>query len=111
MLQQGVVEPSQSPWSSPVVLVTKYDGTIGFCVDYRWVNQVTHKDSYPLPWIDDTLDSLAGSVWFSSMDLCSGYWQVEMVPGRQRDDGFCNQERSLAMASNAIWALQRASNL
>uniref|UniRef100_A0A1X7TBK8 Reverse transcriptase domain-containing protein n=1 Tax=Amphimedon queenslandica TaxID=400682 RepID=A0A1X7TBK8_AMPQE len=55
------VSPSQSPWSSPVILVKKKDGSLHFCVDYRKVNFVTRKDAYPLSRIDDTLDTLAGS--------------------------------------------------
>ena len=57
MLQRGVVEPSQGPWSSPIVLVKKKDGTTRFCVDYRKLNHITRKDSYPLPQIDDTLEA------------------------------------------------------
>ena len=79
MLAKGIIEPSSSPWSSPVVLVKKKDGTIRFCIDYRKVNGVTVKDSYPLPRIDDCLDALSGSQWFCTLDLASGYWQVEMA--------------------------------
>ncbi|XP_055877178.1 uncharacterized protein LOC129924709 [Biomphalaria glabrata] len=57
MKEQGILEPSNSPWCSPVVLVQKKDGSLRFCVDYRALNNVTQKDSYPLPRIDDTLDT------------------------------------------------------
>ena len=78
MLKQGVIRPSTSPWSSTVVLVWKKDGSWRFCVDYRKVNSVTHRDAFPLPRIDATLDSLTGSVFFTTLDLASGYWQVEL---------------------------------
>ncbi|KAI3351294.1 hypothetical protein L3Q82_005839 [Scortum barcoo] len=80
MVEAGIIEPSTSPWAAPVVLVKKKDDTWRFCVDYRLLNNVTRKDSYPLPRVDDALDCIAGSRWFSSLDLQSGYWQVELAP-------------------------------
>ena len=73
MLEAGLIEPSQSPWASPVVL--KKDGTNWFCVDYQRLNTVTVKDAYPLPLVEDCLDTMAGTAWFSSMDLArsTGY--------------------------------------
>ncbi|GFV32931.1 retrovirus-related Pol polyprotein from transposon 297 [Trichonephila clavipes] len=78
MLDECIVQPSNSPCSSTVVLVRKKDGSWYFCVDYRKLNRVTKKDVYHLHRIDDTLDCLKGAKFFSSMDLRSGYWQIEI---------------------------------
>ncbi|KAL5516149.1 hypothetical protein EMCRGX_G001420 [Ephydatia muelleri] len=88
MLEKKVIEPSQSPWCSPIVLVKKKDGSTRFCVDFRQVNAVTRKDAQPLPWIDDTLDVLGSAKWFSSLDLASGYWQVEVCPEDREKTAF-----------------------
>lgn len=79
MLFKGILRPSSSPWSSPVVLVTKKGGSIRFCVDYRRLNKVTRKNVYPVPRIDDALDSLRSARYFSSLDLRSGYWQIPLA--------------------------------
>jgi hypothetical protein len=78
MLQQGIIQPSNSPWSSPMVIVTKKDGSPRFCIDYRNLNAVTTKDVYPLPRVDDTLHALGSSRWFSTLDLTTAYWQIEL---------------------------------
>eukprot|EP00731_Ephydatia_muelleri_P039166 Em1164g1a len=92
MLEKNAIEHSDSPWSSPIVLVKKKDGTTRFCVDYRKVNEVTRKDAYPLPRVDDTLDTLAGSKFFSTLDLTTGYWQVEVAPEDQPKTAFTTPE-------------------
>ncbi len=79
MLEDGIIRPSDSPWSSPVTLVPKKDGTTRFCTDYRKVNSITRKDRYPLARIQDIFDSVGGSVIFSTLDLKSGYWQIPVA--------------------------------
>ena len=88
MQEAGVVQPSSSPWSSPVVMVRKKDGTHRFCVDYRGLNSVTKLDTFPLPRIDDLLDQLGHSRYFSTLDLASGYWQIRVHPDPQEKTAF-----------------------
>ena len=88
MLEQDIIQVSSSPWSSPVVLVKKKDGTTRFCIDYRKLNAVTRKDSYPLPRIDDALDSLSACKYFSTLDLQSGYHQVAIHPDSKDKTAF-----------------------
>ena len=78
-LKHGRIEPSQSPWSSPVVLARKHDGTFRMCVDYRKLNQCTVKDAQPLPRSDDVLEAVGRARWFSCLDLASGYWQMQVA--------------------------------
>lgn len=80
MLADDIIEPSHSPWSSPIVLVRKKDGKHRFCIDFRKINDVTHKDAYPLPQIPATLDKLRGARYLSTLDLKNGYWQVPLTP-------------------------------
>ncbi len=89
MEKKEVIRPSNSPWASPIVLVRKRDGSHRFCVDYRKLNAVTRKDAYPIPRIDDTLDTLSGACWFSTLDMVSGYWQVEMGEKDREKPAFC----------------------
>ena len=78
MLTQRVIVPSKSPWASPIVLAPKKDGSYRLCIDYRKLNEVTVRDPYPIPRIDDTLDALQNARFISTLDLHSGYWQVEI---------------------------------
>jgi hypothetical protein len=88
MIDNGLIRPSDSPWTSPVVLVKKKNGKLRFCVDYRKLNAITKKDAYPLPRIDEMLNALSGSQWFSTLDLASGYWQVAMHPNDREKTAF-----------------------
>ena len=88
MLEHGVISPSKSPWASPIVLIKKKDGGLRFCVDYRKVNAAMKLDEFPLPRIDDTLDLLAGSRYFTTLDLASGYWQGPIDPASQEKTAF-----------------------
>ena len=78
MLDANIIRPSSSPWSSPVIMIPKPDGSIRFCVDYRKLNACTENDHFPMPRIDDIFDALEGSLIYSTLDLKSGYWQILM---------------------------------
>ena len=92
MLQQGVIQPSSSPWSAPIVLVKKKNGQMRMCVNYKDLNNITKKDNYPLPRIDELLDSLQGSRWFTSLDLFSGFWQIKIRPEDVEKTAFITSE-------------------
>ncbi len=80
MLDAGVIQPSESEYASAPVLIRKKDGSVRYCIDYRQLNHRTVKDAFPLPLIEECLDTLNGSVYFSSLDMASGYWQIPMNP-------------------------------
>ncbi|BHF66425.1 hypothetical protein SprV_0200944200 [Sparganum proliferum] len=88
MLNRNIIRPPSSPWASPIVLVKKKDGTLRLCADYRRLNAVTKRDPFPLPRIDDTIDALSGATWFCTLDLASGYWQVEVHPADRAKTAF-----------------------
>ena len=94
LTKQGIIQPTNSEYSSNVVLVRKKDSSWRFCIDFRKLNDLTVKDAYPLPRIDDCLDALAGSTWFSTLDMRSGYFQVEIDPKDAHKTAFVTKRGS-----------------
>jgi hypothetical protein len=88
LLNLGLIRPSDGKWSSPVLFVSKKDGSLRFCVDFRKLNAKTVRDTYPLPHIDELLDSLGGAKIFSTLDAASGFWQTAMDPDSISKTGF-----------------------
>ena len=80
MLEKGIIQESISPWSQPLVTVTKKDGSPRFCIYFRKLNSITKKQIFPMPRIDEVLDSLGDACYFTTLDLASGYWQIPMSP-------------------------------
>jgi hypothetical protein len=78
MLKKNVIRISSSPYAEGIVMALKKDGTLRLCIDYRLLNKITIKDKFPLPRIDDTIDALYGARYFTTLDLLSGYWQIEI---------------------------------
>ena len=88
MLDLGAIRRSQSPWCYAVVLVCKKDGELWFCIDFRKLNNRTKKDAFPLPRMQETMESMVGAQFFSTMDLKSGFWQVKMAKESQQYTAF-----------------------
>lgn len=95
MLRLGVVQKSNSAWSSPILMVPKRDGSLRFCVDYRKVNQVTEKDAYPLPYISHTLDKLRNAHYLTSLDIKAAYWQIPLHENSRQYTAFTVPNRGL----------------
>ena len=95
MLENQIIEPSDSPWSAPICLVKESDGTYRFAIDFRGLNSVTVKDAYPLPNIRQIFDTLSGSKWYNTIDLASGYWQIKMDENSKKYTAFATATRGL----------------
>ena len=92
MKEGGVIRDATSEWASPVVLIPKPDGSMRFCVEYRRLNSLTVKDSYPLPRMEDCLDSLGEAQYFTVLDCNSGYWQIPVDPRDRPETAFTGHE-------------------
>ena len=116
MLAKNVIRNSSSPYAAGIVMALKKDGTLRLCIDYRLLNKITIKDKFPLPRIDDTIDALYGARYFSTLDLLSGYWQIEINEADKHKTAFICElglfefNRMPFGLTNAPGTFQRAMN-
>lgn len=108
MLNEGIIETSTSAWSSPILMVRKKDGNFRFCVDYRKLNAVTERDSYPLPYVTHTLDKLRDAHYLSSLDIRSAYWQVPVAESSRPYTAFTVPGRGLFQFRRMPFGLHNA---
>lgn len=111
MLEIDIIEPSVSPRDSPIVLVHKKDGSTRFCVEYRKLNAVTKRDSHPLPHIQESLDLLGQTRYFTTLDLFSEYWQVEMDELSKEYTAFATYDGLLQQWDHFFWMIMGYYNM
>ena len=111
LLSMGVIEESTSPWSSPIVLVRKKSGELRMCMDYRKLNTKTIKDSYRIPTIEELIDTLGGATWFATLDLSSGYHQVEIEESHRERTAFTAGPLGFYQYRRMPFGLTNAPNL
>ena len=95
MLKYEIIRPSSSPYSSPPHLTDKKDGGKRYCIDFCDLNTETIKDKFPIPNIDETKDYLLGAKYFSTLDLISGYWQIEIAEEDKHKTAFTTRKGPL----------------
>ena len=111
MLESGAIRPSQSAWCNAVVLVQKKDGGLWFCINFCHLNAHTKKDSYPLPRIQEALESLVGAGHFSCLDLKSGFWQIKMEEASKQYTAFTVGNLGFFKCDcHGLWAVLCAGN-
>ena len=104
-LKQGIIRPSKSPYASQVVIVRKKSGEIRLCVDFRKLNAISIRDSFPLPRIEEALQAVQAAVWFTSFDLAQGYLQMAMEEADiPKNCLSCRFQRFVRIHPYAIWA-------
>jgi len=92
MLEKGNIQESNSQWSQPLVIVTKNDGSLRFCVDFRKLNSITKEQIFPMPCVHEVLNSLGDACFFTTLDLASGYWETPMKPSDMEKTAFCTRQ-------------------
>jgi transposase InsO family protein len=116
MIDNKIIRVSSSPYAAAIVMTLKKDGSLRLCIDYRWLNKITIKDKFPLPRIDDTIEALYGARYFSTLDLISGYWQIEIDEADKHKTAFICElglfefNRMPFGLTNAPSTFQRAMN-